>query len=420
METFVLRGGKRLHGELSVCGSKNHALKLIPSCILSRQPVTITNLPGVEDVVRMLEIVDEFGATVKKNSQHTVTITPPKTFPGLLDRTRVPQLRASIVLLGPLLARFGHVVLPEPGGDNIGKRPINFFVHGFRAMGAQVTEKKHEFVFRAPHGLHGAHIDFPNVSVTATETLMMAAVLAKGTTVLHNAALEPEIARLAEQLNARGAKIIGAGTPIVSIRGTRILRGGKVEAMPDRIEAGSLVILAAATKSRVVIRDCEPDTLDIPLAVLSAIGVPLTIGRRSIEVRPPKRLRPFSLVTHEYPGFPTDLQAPMTVLFTQAYGISLVRETIYDGRLFYTDLLNKLGARINLLDPYRALVHGPTPLHGALVESPDIRAGIAMVIAGLVAAGTTTIQNIYQIDRGYERLEQRLATIGADIRRVAQ
>jgi UDP-N-acetylglucosamine 1-carboxyvinyltransferase len=252
---------------------------------------------------------------------------------------------------------------------------------------------------------------------------MMAAVLAEGTTVLDNAACEPEIVALAEYLDAHGAHITGAGTSTITIHGlgkNGRISEGTAQIIPDRIEAGSFVILAAATKSKLTITRCNPDHLRIPLEILETIGVHTTTTKDTITVHPAEHITAHDIVTHEYPGFPTDLQAPMTVLLTQATGHSLVRETIYDGRLFYTDTLNTLGAKITLLDSYRVEVNGPTGLRGKTVASPDIRAGIALVIAGLMAKGETTINNIYQIDRGYEHIEQRLAGIGADIVRVAE
>lgn len=422
MEQFVIHGGRQLAGELPVNGAKNHALKLIPACLLSKQSSTISNLPAVEDVQRLLEIVEEIGGVVKQSEDGRVaTITPPTEFSGELDKELVTKLRASIVLIGPLLARFGRVHMPHPGGDNIGKRPINFFVDAFRALGATVEEHADHYIFAAPNGLAGTTIFFPSISVTGTETVMMAATQAKGTTILHNAACEPEIVALVEYLNSCGARIEGAGTHTLTIHGSdgMLLNGGEAHTIPDRIEAGSFIVLAGVTKSELTITNCNPTHLLSLLELFRHIGIPTTTTETSIQVHAPEGpLQGVDVVTHEYPGFPTDLQAPMTVLLTQTTGSSMVRETIYEGRLFYTDMLNTMGAGISLLSPYHAIVEGPTPLSGKAVASPDIRAGIAMVIAGLSAQGTTTIDNIYQIDRGYERIEQRLQAIGADITRV--
>ncbi|MFH1426587.1 MAG: UDP-N-acetylglucosamine 1-carboxyvinyltransferase [Candidatus Kerfeldbacteria bacterium] len=421
MDTFVINGGTQLKGELRVNGAKNHALKLIPAAFLTAEETIIQNVPNIEDVARMLEIVEKIGGTVKHQDEHTVALTPPREFDGRLPEDLVPTLRASIVLLGPVLARYDAVRLPLPGGDNIGKRPINFFLDGFEALGATVKEEKETYVFTAPNGLQGATIVFPRITVTGTETLMMAATLATGTTILRNAACEPEIEALAEYLNSVGADISGGGTHTITINGTDRISGGTATVIPDRIEAGSFVLMAAATRSKLTITNCDPTHLEIPLALLNEMGIQTETTAESIAITNiADTIQPLDLVTHEYPGFPTDLQAPMAVLLTQATGESNVRETIYDGRLLYVDMLNSMGTNIKMIDPYRATITGPTPLHGMNVASPDIRAGIAMVIAGLLAEGTTTIDHIYQIDRGYETIEKRLQSVGAQIKRVGQ
>lgn len=428
MERFLITGGNELSGSIRVNGAKNHVLKVIPATLLMSGASRLTNIPLVEDVHRMLEIIEQIGASINLQESadgmsHEVEITAPTDFDGMLPEDLVPQLRSSLVLLGPLLTRFGQVQLPHPGGCNLGKRPIDFFIAGFEAFGASVSDANGVYTFSAPDGLTGAEYVFPAISVTGTETMMMAATLATGTTVLHNAAAEPEIPALADWLNACGAKITGAGTHTITIEGVDALQAQPVEILPDRIEAGSFTILAAATNSNVTITHCRPDHIRIALELLKEAGVEYSTTEDSITVykrEAGQSLKPVSVVTHEYPGFPTDLQAPMTVLLTQANGQSKVRETIYDGRLFYTDLLNTMGATISMLDPYRVIVDGPTALRGKVVTSPDLRAGIAMVIAGLMATGQTEIQNIYQIDRGYERLEERLKAIGADIERTEE
>lgn len=420
-ESFEIRGGVSLHGSIPVSGAKNHALKLIPAALLFSGSVTLRNVPQIQDVNRMLEILQQFGARVNQPAPREIVIESPQQCDGILPPELVTKLRASAVLIGPLLARYGHVTLPHPGGDNIGRRPIDFFVHGFRAMGAQVDVDDATYLFSAPKGLCGATILFPTISVTGTETLLMGAVLATGTTVLKNAACEPEIVALAEFLTSHGASIHGAGTHTITIVGTGAALSTNAEAtvLPDRIEAGSFAMLAAATRSQLTITNCIPEHLEVPLAVLKEMGVPITTTQESIEVRPwATPLLPQQIITHEYPGFPTDLQAPMAALLTQAQGQSSIRETIYEGRLFYTEMLNRLGAHMTMLDPHRVTIHGPTPLIGAEVESQDIRAGAAVLIAALTAQGTTHITNIYHIDRGYERIEERLQAVGANITRI--
>lgn len=419
MEKFIINGGRSLSGEIAVAGAKNHALKMLPASLLSHEAVTITNVPEIQDVEKMITLLEGLGCRVERRDDHAVIIEAPRNSEGVLPETVARSLRASIVLLGPVLARYGHVTMPYPGGCNLGKRPIDLFVTAFEQMGAQFSYEDELQHIDAPHGLQGAHIVCPVISVTGTETILLAAVLARGTTVIENAAVEPEIIALIEYLQERGVVISGVGTHTLTIVGGETLSGGETAIIPDRIEAGSFVMLAAATRSHIRVTECMPEHLAVPLRILKEMGVPMRIEKSAIEILPHTGLRGHGFVTHEYPGFPTDLQAPMTVLLTQAEGESVVRETIYDGRLFYTDMLNTMGARITLMDPYRAVVYGATELRGKLVVSPDLRAGIAMVIAGLVAQGTTTIEHIYHIDRGYEHIEHRLRNINADITRIS-
>lgn len=422
MESFVIQQSLNISGTIPVRGAKNHALKVLPACLLVNGDVSVENMPLVEDVARMVEIVEDIGGSVKKDSERNWRITAPEHFDGMLSEELIPTLRASVVLIGPLLARFGVVRMPHPGGDKIGKRPINFFLDAFEALGATVKTTDDHYMFEATNGLHGAEYAFPVITVTGTETVMMAAVLAEGETVLHNVAIEPEVQELARQLQACGAQIEGIGTHTLRITGVSELHppAEAIRVIPDRLEAGSFAILAAATRGQLTITDCDPSHLTIPLQLLSDLGVHWEVTRDTLTVDARgATLRATDIVTHEYPGFPTDLQSPMTVLLTQADGQSSVRETIYEGRLVFTDVLNSMGANIALLDPYRAQVNGPTPLSGKLVASPDIRAGLALIIAGCIAEGTTTIQNIYHIDRGYERIEERFSAIGVNITRTA-
>lgn len=418
MERFFIRGQQELSGDIPVYGAKNHALKMIPATFLSEGSVTLRNVPGIDDVAQSLELVVALGGDVERIDASTVKITAPTESAGIFPQDIASKLRASIVFLGPVLARYHTVVMPHPGGCNLGKRPIDLFIRAFELMGASITTVGEHMHFSAPQGLNGAHIVFPVITVTGTETVLMAACLAKGETVIENASVEPEIIELTQYLIDHGAQITGIGTHVLRIIGGGLLTGGSARILPDRIEAGSFVMLAAAARAHIRVINCRPDHLTVPLEILRAMGLPMTITEDTIEVHPHQGLQAHSIVTHEYPGFPTDLQAPMTVLLTQASGTSMVRETIYDGRLFYTDTLNTMGAKITLMDSYRAVVEGATELHGKLVVSPDLRAGIAMVIAGLIAKGTTTIEHINHIDRGYERIEQRLQAIHADITRI--
>lgn len=384
---------------------------------MSEQPTTVRNLPDVEDIRRLREMLERLGVAVSEGPDG-LTLDPSRVqFDGSLPADLTPKLRSSNLLIGPLLARFGKVSLPHPGGCLIGRRPIDFFLSGMAALGAKVEGTNDHYDLSAPGGLRGGTFVFPRQSHTGTEAMIMAAALASGTTTLVNAAMEPEVVALGEHLNARGAKITGLGSHTITVQGVPSLAGGTFEVAPDRIEAGSFIAMAAATRSEVTVQGCRPAELAVPLQLLRQMGVPLEVGEGSVTVKPWDRIEAAGFTTHEYPGFPTDVQAPFTVLLTQATGTALVHETVFEGRLFYVDLLNRMGANITLCDPHRALVSGPTPLRGKFVESPDIRAGLAMVIAGLVATGTTRIGNAYQIDRGYQQLDSRLKALGADVTR---
>lgn len=414
-EQFIINGGKKLEGKIIVCNAKNATLKILAASILASKPIKVANLPQIEDVNRMKELLIDLGAEFYSDTFDCSRLKKTDLNYKIADR-----FRASIVLMGPLLARFGKVSFPHPGGCTLGKRPIDLFIEGFKALGASV--KKSGSIFTATSKnkkLIGNKFIFPIVSVTGTETLMMAATLAEGKTILKNAACEPEVENLAKFLNSLGAKISGAGTPIIVIEGVKSLKGGEWDGMPDRIEAGTFIILGVATNSHIKVENCEPNHLDVLLAMLQKAGANLEIGKNYVIVRPAKKLKSVDITTREYPGFATDLQAPFTVLMTQADGVSLIHETIYDGRLFYTDVLSQMGADIIMADPHRVIVRGPHSLHGKKIYSPDIRAGMALVIAALLAKGQSTIDNIYQIDRGYDKIDERLRALGADIKRVS-
>ncbi|MDO8558101.1 MAG: UDP-N-acetylglucosamine 1-carboxyvinyltransferase [bacterium] len=421
-EKFVIRGGKNLSGTIRVKGAKNNALKVLAASLLSKELWTITRVPFVEDVLRTLELLRALGVEVSDtlSGGDIVTLRAKNIISTTLDTEVSKRIRASMVLTGPLLARMGEVVFPHPGGCVIGERPIDIFLKGYEALGASVELSKGFYHLRAKNGLRGSSIFFPVVSVTATETLMMAAVLARGTTMLKNAAMEPEVAALADFLNACGARISGHGTPHIAIEGVSELGGGTFQVIPDRIEAGSFALMAGATRSRLTVADCNPAHLDALISLLQDTGVEVekTESSLTVDATGRKNLKARSIITHEYPGFVTDLQAPAAVFLTQLEGESRVFETIFEGRLNWTQELVRMGARITVADPHRIFVNGPAQLRGREITSPDIRAGMALIIAGLIAEGETTVHNIYQIDRGYEKIEERLRGIGADIQRV--
>lgn len=418
MSKLIIEGQHKLSGEIRVNGAKNLALKIIPACLLSKETAKITNLPIIEDVDKALNLMAELGGKVKKSgNQVELSLENLKT--NKLSPEIAKKFRASIMFVGPLLARFKEVKFPHPGGCVIGAggRPIDLFIEGFKALGAEVNERN-DFYHIQAENLRGGTFFFPLMSVTATESLMMTATLADGKTVLENCAMEPEIKALADYLNSCGAKIKGAGTSTIKIEGVKKLGASEFKIIPDRLETGSFAIMSAISKSELTITDCDPCHIRVLLKIFEKIGVPFEAGKDYIKMGKTKSIKPYSIKTHEYPGFPTDLQPPYTLLMTKARGSSIIHETIYDRRLFFVDLLSQMGADITMCDPHRVVVNGPTKLFGRKLTSPDLRAGITLLIAGLVAQGKTEIDNIYQIDRGYENIDDRLRALGAKIKRI--
>lgn len=428
-EQFIvegLNGHKTLQGEIAVGGAKNAVLKCLAASILFDDVVTLHNVPVIEDVGRISELLRAAGATVNSTDPHQLEVTPPTEWNPVLDKSIAERLRASIVFTGPLLARTGSVSFPFPGGCVLGERPIDLFLQGFEAMGAGVAEDSEGyFTVTSPGKLKGAHIIFPFVSVTATETLMLAAVLAQGETILENSAMEPEIYSLATFLNSCGAHIKGMGTSVIRITGGGLLHaaGEVYTTPPDRIETGSFMLLAALAGRSVTVTNCEPKHVGALISILQKAGVPLSVGQDSITITagdiPNEAFKSVSVRTHEYPGFPTDLQAPMAVFLTQTTGESTILETIFDGRFRYADELIRMGADITIMNPHKILIRGPRHFTDKNLESPDLRAGLAYLLAAIVAEGTSTIENIYLIDRGYEHIEERLSRLGLNIKRVA-
>lgn len=412
-----LAGAKTLTGEIPVKGAKNDVLKIIAASFLFTDEVVIENAPDIADVRSLLELTKSLGAEVAHEGD-TIRITPPATGDGVLDRTLAKRLRSSVVLTGPVLARYGQVSFPYPGGCVIGTRPIDLFVRAFTKMGATYTEEDETFHLSAKK-LTGADIFLDVPSVGVTETLMMAGTLAKGTTVIRNAAMEPEIQNLAHYLVSCGAVISGIGTPTLTIEGGEPLQStGSYTVIPDRIETGSFLILAALAGKDVTVTKCNPLHVRSLLNLLETAGVSFKTTDTTIQVTDSgKPYKAVNVKTHEYPGFATDLQAPMTVFLTQAEGESLVFETMFEGRLNYTEDLVHMGADITMFDPHRVMVRGPRALSGRELQGPDLRAGLAYVIAGIIAKKTSIIRNIGHIDRGYERIEERFRALGVSISR---
>ena len=416
-------GGERvLHGTIKVTGAKNAALKAIAATVLFRDTATLTNIPEINDSHKMFDLLRDMGAEVNHPKQGSYTVYIPHGFSSDLSPAIAKHMRASVVLTGPVLARYGKVSFPHPGGCVIGARPVDLFIEGFKKMGASVAVKDEKYIITTKGGLKGAEFFLKNQSVTVTETFMMAGVLAKGTTVIKNAAMEPEIVDLAEFLVRCGAKISGAGTPTITIKGGKLLsgKGKSYKTMPDRIEAGSFLVLGALAARELHITNCNPLHLESPIEALRSAGVSIETKKSEIIVRAPSHMTAVDIKTHEYPGFPTDLQAPMTVLLTQTEGESRVFETIFEGRLNYTESLAAMGASITMMDPHRVLVRGKADLKGRKLTSPDLRAGLAFVIAAIIAKGESVVHNVdTTIDRGYEDIETRLRAIGVNIERIS-
>lgn len=420
-DSFViqgLQGEKTLSGSIPVYGAKNNVLKLMAAACLIEGTSSFTNVPGISDVDSLGRILEGLGAYVERKDR-TLSVNAKNLTETVLDANLAKSLRASVVLIGPLLARLGSVTFPHPGGDVIGERPIDLFISGLTALGAEFSETADTYTLSAPQGLSGGEFFFRIVSVTATETLMMAATLAKGPVTLKNCAMEPEVPALAAFLNSCGANIKGAGTPTITIQPSALSEPKEsFRVIPDRIEAASFLALGALAARELTVTDCEPMHLDAVLGALSYMQVPYEVSKSSVTVRAPEKIMPTRLRTHEYPGFATDAHPPFLILLTQAAGDSVMIESVFDGRLNYTKELVKMGANIEIVSPHRANIKGPTPLTGAEIQTPDIRAGLAFMLAGIIAKGKTVVGNAHMIDRGYESIEKRLQAVGVSIERA--
>ncbi len=416
MERFFVEGGSRLYGEVEVSGAKNAALKLIAAALLAPGRSVLHNVPRIKDVETMLAVLDGLGAKTEF-SGNTLSIDASTVDSYTAPYDLVRQMRASIVVLGPLLARFGEAEVSAPGGCNLGLRKFNFHLDGLRALGAEVG-LDHGFIeATAPRGLRGAEINFEYPSVTATENMMMAAVLARGTTIIENGAREPEVVALADFLNLMGASIYGAGTGRILIEGVDELSPVEYAVIGDRVEAGTFMMATAATGGDVTVKGANPDHLKMELPKLREMGIDLTYVEGGIRVRvdDPGALGSADVATLPFPGFATDLQAQMMVLLTQTSGAGIITENVYENRLQVAEELNRLDAGIDLFGGHRALVKGPRRLSGTIVQSPDLRGGAALVMAGLVAEGTTIVDGARHILRGYEGFEEKLTSLGATV-----
>ncbi|PIZ76646.1 UDP-N-acetylglucosamine 1-carboxyvinyltransferase [Candidatus Peregrinibacteria bacterium CG_4_10_14_0_2_um_filter_38_24] len=417
MANFIVKGGKKLQGEVTVSGSKNAALPIICASLLSNEKVILENIPDIEDVRSMIKIITALGAKTSFEN-NVLEIDSSKVSDKEIPNEMVTKMRASILILGGLLPRTGKVKMQYPGGCVLGKRSVDAHTHAFKELGCEVIDDQKGIDMKCKI-LKGKKIILPELSVTATENAIMASVLAQGETEIRLAACEPHVQDLCEFLNKRGAKIKGIGTNVLRIKGVKKLKKVKYRITGDYLEAGTMILAAAATGGSVLVKGFNTNDLDSLWQKLEEVGVPLTIEKDNVKVNPATKLEAVrTLRTAVFPSFPTDLQAPFAVLLTQAHGVSKVFETLFEGRLNYTFELEKMGAKINLLNPHQVLISGPTPLKGMAIASCDIRAGAAMIIAALTAKGTTEISNINYIDRGYEKIEEKLRSLGAEIERI--
>lgn len=423
MTSFVVDGGRSLQGHVEPAGNKNAALPMVAAALLTDEPVRLKNVPDIRDVHALTELLGALGVSAEWTGQGEVTIHAKDLRSAAIDPALTASIRASILLAGPMLARSSELKLPPPGGDVIGRRRLDTHFDALRVLGAEV-EVGDEFVLRGK--LRGAEIFLDEPSVTATENVIMAATLAEGTTVVRNAAAEPHVRDLCTMLVGMGARISGIGGNVIEIEGVDSLSGTTAEVGPDYIEVGSFIGLAAVTRSELTIGDVEPNDLTSMRIMFERLGVTCELQGRtlrvpadqSLEIRMDLGQQIPKIDDGPWPQFPADLVAIALVVATQCRGTILIHEKMFESRMFFSDKLTAMGARIVLCDPHRAVVVGPAPLTGSVVESPDIRAGMAILIAALGARGRSEIHNIGQIERGYERIDERLRALGAEIQRV--
>lgn len=420
MDKLQIQGGTRLNGRIPISGAKNAALPLMCASLLTAEPVVLRRTPNLADVRTLQKLLNLLGV----KSQYALgcmTLQADDVTSLKAPYELVSKMRASVLVLGPLLARFGNAEVSLPGGCAIGARPVDVLLNGLEALGATIDIEDGYIKASAPNGLHGADIHLPKPAVTGTENLMMAAVLAKGTTRIFNAAREPEIPALADCLNAMGAKVSGAGTEVISIEGVRTLHGTDIEVISDRIEAGTYLIagaLCATEGASVTVDGIDPSHNQALVEVLTAAGVAVDIGVNSYTVSRPTELKAVDVTTLPFPGFPTDLQAQVMLFLTQCNGDATVRETIYENRFMHALELKRMGAKISV-EGQTSTVKGAVQLKGAEVMASDLRCSACLVLAGLIAKGQTTVSRIYHLDRGYERLEEKLNALGANIVRLS-
>lgn len=417
MEKFVINGAKPLYGTITVSGAKNAAVAIIPACILSDGVCRIENIPNILDVSSIVHILYQMGADIRMINKSTLEIDCRHVRDFIVPDEFVRKIRASAYFMGALLGKFSKARVSMPGGCDFGVRPIDQHIKGFEALGAHVSLVRHGMIDIQAQKLVGSQIYLDIVSVGATVNIMLAAVKAEGLTVIENAAKEPHIVDLANFLNSMGADIMGAGTDVIKIRGVKTLKGTTYSIIPDQIEAGTYMVAAAATGGDVVVQNVIPKHLEAITAKLIELGVDVVEGDDSIRVRRTGQLQKCNIKTMPHPGFPTDLQPPVAVLLSLANGTSIINESVWENRFKYVEELRRMGAQVQV-DGKIAVFEGVKNLTGAAVKCSDLRAGAALIIAGLAAVGTTEIEDVYHIERGYEDIDKKLASLGALIKRV--
>ena len=417
MSKFIIQGGKKLNGEVVIKGMKNAATPILAATLLTEEPCLVDNLPQISDVSAMIDILKSLGSKIEKVSEGCVKICNKEVDLKNLDQKLVKKMRSSVLFMGPLLGRFGSVEISEPGGCIIGNRPLDTHFYALEKLGAKIIKEDAVYKIKVDK-LIGNLIILPEFSVTATENTIMAAVLAQGKTIIKLAAAEPHVQDLCLFLNKMGAKISGVGTHTLIIEGVSKLKGTEHYIIPDQIEAGTFAVASSLTRGHVILKGIEPEHLDIILLKLNQIGIKFEVRHKAVEFLPSSNLKSFRLQTLPYPGFPTDLQAPFGILATQCQGTTLIQDPLFEGRMGYIQELIKMGANAIVADPHSVIINGPTPLYGQEIRSFDLRAGATLIIAGLIAQGETIINQAEVVDRGYEKIEERLNSLGAEIKRV--
>ena len=423
-QAFRVTGGRPLNGRVRISGSKNAALKMLAAATLTGERCRFTNVPEIEDVRVMAEVLRDLGVVVDHPAENTYEVAAGDVEWLFVPLEAAAKMRASFILLGPLLTRFGRVIISNPGGDRIGRRPVNLHVDAMRAMGADIEYRNGYYFARAPGRLRGTQLSFPLVTVMGTENAILAATLAEGKTIIKPAAREPEVDDLIDFLVKMGADVERTAPDVVTVFGKRRLRGAEHEIISDRIEAGTFVVAAAITGGELTLESAPCEHLGAFLDVLAGVGVNVACGRDTIEVRGAPMgsgaYRSCNVETAPYPGLATDLQPPMSVLLSQASGASNLHERIFEDRLEWLVELRKLGADVELIDDHHASIRGPSPLHSAEVEMGDLRAGASLILAALVAEGTSTIHGAHHVRRGYENIERKFLDLGAQIEHVSE